>query len=150
MAREIVLDANVIIAQLDGADTLAVRAQELTERLSGEGAEPVLLDFLVAEALSVICRRARERKGTPPELAAVLGVVREWVSSGAIRWVARDAESLWTEILDVIERSQGRLNFNDALLVVLQQMGSIAMSLRLTQASTSSPSFAAALERPSI
>jgi predicted nucleic acid-binding protein len=66
MAREIVLDANVIIAQLDGADALAVRARELTTRLSGEGAEPVLLDFVVAEALSVICRRARERKGTPP------------------------------------------------------------------------------------
>lgn len=35
MAREIVLDANVIIAQLNGADALAVRAQEMTARLSG-------------------------------------------------------------------------------------------------------------------
>lgn len=121
MAREIVLDANVIIAQLDGADTLAVRARELTARLSAEGAEPVLLDFVVAEALSVICRRARERKGAPPDLGPVLIAVRDWASSGAIRWMARDTEPLWADALAVIERSQGRLNFNDALLVALQQ-----------------------------
>jgi predicted nucleic acid-binding protein len=125
MAREIVLDANVIIAQLDGADTLTARAQELTARLSGEGAEPVLLDFLVSEALSVICRRARERKGSPPDLRPILELVRDWASSGAIRWMARDAEPLWIDTLEVIERSHGRLNFNDALLVVLQQKGLI-------------------------
>jgi predicted nucleic acid-binding protein len=51
----------------------------------------------------------------------VLTAVRDWASSGAIRWMTRDTELLWADALEVIERSQGRLNFNDALLAVLQQ-----------------------------
>ena len=125
MAREIVLDANVIVAQLDSADALAARARELTARLRGTDAVPVFLDFIVEEALSVLSRRARERKTTPPDLTAATAVARAWAERGAIRWVAAEAERLWPHILGVMESSGGRLNFNDAMLVVLQREGLI-------------------------
>jgi predicted nucleic acid-binding protein len=58
MTREVVLDANVIVALLEAADVLATRARELMQRLRDEGAELVLVDVTVTEALSVLCRRA--------------------------------------------------------------------------------------------
>jgi predicted nucleic acid-binding protein len=125
MAREIVLDANVIVAQFDRADALAARARELTERLRGTDATPVFLDFIVAEALSVISRRARERKSAAPDLVAVTGIARAWAERGVIRWAAAEAEHLWPDVLDVMDASNGRLNFNDAMLVVLQRQGLI-------------------------
>ena len=43
MAREVVLDANVIVARLDEADALFQRADLLSQELRAEGAEPVCL-----------------------------------------------------------------------------------------------------------
>jgi predicted nucleic acid-binding protein len=123
MAREVTLDANVIVAQLDGADVLAQRAQAHGRRLRGEGADLVLLDVLVGEAVSVLCRRARERRSGEPDLLAALTIVRGWAHAGSIRWVAGQAERVVGPVLDVVQETGGRLNFNDGLLVVLQREG---------------------------
>ena len=125
MGREVVLDANVIVAWLDVADALGQRARELMERLRSENAEVVLVDVAVAEAVSVLCRRAAQRKAFPPDLASALEMVRRWGDQGSIRWLARDQERLLPEILATIAITAGRLNFNDALLIVLQREGSI-------------------------
>lgn len=125
MAREIVLDANVIVAQLDAADVLAARAQDLIARLQANGRQPALLDFVVQEALSVLCRRARERKTAPPSLKPVVDAIRTWADGGAIRWTGTKSERLWPMALDIVEATAGRLNFNDALLVALQRTGAI-------------------------
>jgi predicted nucleic acid-binding protein len=125
MAREVVLDANVIVAWLDDADVLAARARELMDRLKGEGAELVLIDVTVAEAVSVLCRRAKQRATSPPDLSSVIGTVRSWTERGVIRWLAREQERLMPDVLDVIEGTSGRLNFNDALLAVLQREGAV-------------------------
>ncbi len=121
MAREVVVDANVIVAQLDGTDAFSESARILSERLRNEGAELILLDVLVNEAVSVICRRSRERRHAPPNLESVLSIVRNWVDQGAIRWIASEAERLAGSILDVIRETNGKLNFNDAFLVALQR-----------------------------
>jgi predicted nucleic acid-binding protein len=125
MAREVVLDANVIVAQLDRVDVFSDRAQALGRRLQDDGAEIVLLDVLVGEAVSVICRRARERRNLQPNMDATLATVRNWAEAGAIRWVAGEGKRLIGSILGVIGETGARLNFNDALLVVLQREGII-------------------------
>jgi predicted nucleic acid-binding protein len=125
MTREVVLDANVIVAWLDEADVLAARARELMERVRNEGAELVLVDVTVTEALSVLCRRAAQRRTSPPDLAAAIETIRGWNARGAIRWVAREHERHFVRVLDVVESTAGRLNFNDALLVVLQSEGAL-------------------------
>jgi predicted nucleic acid-binding protein len=121
MAREVVLDANVIVAQLDGGDILFDKARALGTRLREEGAELVILDVALSEAVSVLCRRARERRAAPPDLSAALAVARGWAESGAVRWVASESERLIGPILDIVRDTGGRLNFNDALLAVLQR-----------------------------
>lgn len=122
---EVVLDANIIVGWLDDGDVLAQRAIALLQRLRVEGSRPVLLDICVGEAVSVICRRARERKSEPPDLTNVLSVIRVVAERGELRFVAKESEQLMPMILDVIETTRGVLNFNDALLVALQRVGLI-------------------------
>jgi predicted nucleic acid-binding protein len=125
MTREVVLDANVIVAWLDEADVLAARARELMKRLRDEGAELVLVDVAVTEALSVLCRRATQRRTSPPNLFAAIVTIRSWNERGSIRWLAREQQRVFERVLDVVETTAGRLNVNDALLVVLQGDGII-------------------------
>ena len=124
---EVVLDANVIVALLYADDSQHQRAVELTERLEGEGHTLVLLDFLVFEALSVLCRRAAQRKTTPPDLAAAVATMRNWFDSGEVRFLAHECEHLAGGVLDIVTDSAGLLNANDALLVALQREGAIDM-----------------------
>jgi len=65
---------------------LLERAHELGRRLRDDGAEIVLLDVPVGEAISVICRRARERRSLKPNVDVSLATVRNWAKAGFIRW----------------------------------------------------------------
>ncbi|MBE7483103.1 MAG: hypothetical protein HS104_24410 [Polyangiaceae bacterium] len=56
---EVVLDANVIVGWLDKADLHNARATELIDGLKRDGHVALLFDVFVAEAVSVICRRAQ-------------------------------------------------------------------------------------------
>src|SRR5581483_10854614 len=51
---DVVLDANVLVGALDENDSLHVRATALVNRFLDDGHATVLLDFLIAEAISVI------------------------------------------------------------------------------------------------
>lgn len=118
---EVVIDANVLVGYLDADDSLHDDARGLIARLEMDGHESVLLDVLVAEAVSVLCRRAKQRKASPPDLASVLSRVRRWHENGEIEPSLTEVPRLFGDILDVIEATSGTLNFNDALLVVLQR-----------------------------
>ena len=122
---EVVLDANVIVALLYAADSQHARAVALTDRLEAEGHDVVLVDFLVFEALSVLCRRAAQRKTAPPDLNAALAMMRNWFDNGEVRFLAREQERLAATVLDIVADSAGVLNANDALLVALQRGGAI-------------------------
>jgi predicted nucleic acid-binding protein len=122
---EVVLDANVIVALLYAADTHHQRAHALVDRLEREQHTVVLVDFLVFEALSVLCRRATERKTSPPDLQAAITLIRGWFEGSEVRFLAREAERLAGDVLSVIAESGGALNSNDALLVVLERDGAI-------------------------
>jgi len=118
---DIVLDANVLIGSIDEHDSLHVRAKALVNRLLDEGHGTVLIDFLVAEAISVICRRATERKTNPPDLARALARIREWRDADEIEYQSRHFERLLGVVLDIIEETGGKLGANDAFLVALQR-----------------------------
>jgi len=122
---EVVLDANVIVALLYEEDALHQRANELIDRLERDGHVVALMDFLVGEAISVLCRRARERKTSPPDLRKAIAAVRTWFREGHVRGMAQEAVRSVDDVLDVVEQTDGALNFNDALLVVLERKGLI-------------------------
>lgn len=51
----------------------------------------------------------------------MLDHIRRWHEEGEIEPGSSDVPRFFVDILDVIEESAGVLNFNDALLVVLQR-----------------------------
>lgn len=116
---EVVLDANVLVALLYDGDVHHARARALAASLEEAGHSLVLLDVLVFEAVSVLCRRARERKTRPPDLDTALDAVRGWLAGGHVRFIGEDARRIARDALDVIHETSGVLNFTDALLVVL-------------------------------
>ncbi len=122
---EIVLDANVLVALLDGHDVHAPRASALASRLEAAGHIAVVVDFLVSEAISVLSRRARERRVNPPDLGPALATVKAWHDERAIRFLSAEVQRLFPTVLAVIAETQGALNFNDSLLVALQREGTI-------------------------
>jgi predicted nucleic acid-binding protein len=122
---DVALDANVIVALLYDADVHRKRAVDLIDRLEREGHAVVLLDVLVFEATSVLCRRARERKTAPPDLVKALDAVAEWFDRGYVRSVAELLPSRADELLDVVRQTAGALNVNDAAVVVLARHGVI-------------------------
>jgi predicted nucleic acid-binding protein len=121
---ECVLDANVLVAWIDAADALHTRASGLMARLEQDGVEPVFLDVLVGEAISVLCRRFRERR-KGGDLGAMVAEFRRRFDPAVITWVAAETERLYEPILDLIASTQGRLNFNDAFVALLQKEGRI-------------------------
>jgi predicted nucleic acid-binding protein len=129
---EVALDANVVVGFLDASDTLHERATALLRRIETQGDDVILMDVCVGEAISVLCRRARERRGgtssaglakAPPDLGGALERVRQWTLDGDIVWVTAHTQRFATDVVDVVESTRGRLNWNDALLVVLQREG---------------------------
>jgi predicted nucleic acid-binding protein len=104
---EVALDANVIVALLYDGDTYHERAKKLRTELKAAGHAIAILDFLLHEAVSVLCRRARERKTNPPDLRAALGVVQTWIDSGGVRCAGRESERLAREALDAVRESRG-------------------------------------------
>jgi predicted nucleic acid-binding protein len=122
---DVVIDANVLVGFLDEHDSLFGRATALLDRLRSDSHVPLLLDVLLGEALSVLCRRALERKASPPDLSRAIAQVRLWLQSGEVAFVGPDQERLWPTMLDIVEETGGKVNVNDALLVALQREGSI-------------------------
>ena len=55
--------------------------------------------------------------------------------------IQREIENLYPSILDVIGQSGGKLNFNDAALVVLQQQGIIGDVATFDTTLASQPGF---------
>ena len=122
---DVALDANVLVAWFDEADVLHGKAKELLDRLRDAGDAPVFLDVCLGAAVSVACRRARERKTHPPDLDAFLDAVSKLHERGEITFVGSALQTRFDEVLGVVRATDGALNVNDALLVVLQRDGEI-------------------------
>lgn len=122
---KVIFDACVIIGYLDETDSVHSRAEALAERIHANGDTLQVIDLALQEAISVLCRRATQRKQHPPNLPRILRDVREWLDEGFVGFTQSKLEPLFSEVLDVIEQSGGLLNYNDAALVVLQQRGHI-------------------------
>lgn len=95
---EVVLDANVIVGWLDKADVHNARATELIDGLKRDGHVALLFDVFVAEAVSVICRRAQERRSKstdrrPPPRSCAGGTKLDRLLLSAATSAAASAQS---------------------------------------------------------
>jgi len=122
---DVVLDANVLVGLLDQNDSLHQHATELLAQMQGRGDQPVMLDVMVAETVSALCRRAYAAKIVAARPRTCSRPIHAWLEAGLVTFVHDAVAELFEEIVDATEASGGILNFNDAALVLLQREGTI-------------------------
>lgn len=114
----VVVDTNWLVALLDSHDKWHTRAREIAGALSTQQAQIVYLDCVLNETISVLARRAEEQKRVE-ELAALLENTRRQVPEACIVWASLETRRLYGEIVKWVQRTQGALNFHDALIMLL-------------------------------
>lgn len=122
---DVVLDANVLVGLLDEHDALHARAVTLLETMQQEGNRPIMLDIMLTEMVSALCRRGAQRKTKPPDLEHVRARIHAWIDAGLVTFVHSAVAERFERILDIAVASRGILNFNDSALVLLQRDGAI-------------------------
>ncbi len=140
---DVVLDANVLVGYFDQNDALHRQALAVVQKLKDTGDTAIMLDFLVAEAVSVICRRTQQRRTNPPDLGAIVADVKAIFDQGRIDFVTENIEGRFGKVLDVVQRSNGALNFHDATLLVLQEEEAIGPVATFDEALGRYPGFRA-------
>lgn len=123
MSRRVAVDTNVLVALVDRQDKWHRRALNLLSALETEGASLVYFDCVLNEAISVMARRAQERKRSD-EFPVLLDDLLRQVPEDVITWVSTDTWRLFRQIVDLVSRTRGSLNFHDALIVLAcQELG---------------------------
>jgi len=107
----IVVDTNIIVALLDKKDTHYKNAVRILEELGEE--RVYILNVNLAEVYSVIARRCRERRYNCKD---ALGKLRELEANINVIWIENLKET-HGEIVDRVIESEGKLNYNDAVLL---------------------------------
>jgi predicted nucleic acid-binding protein len=114
---EIVVDSSVLVGMLVPNDVWHTRTVDLWATIEANGHRAVILDCVVAEAISVAVRRLRE-KGFIAEVQTLLDSLDTHVPYDMITWISSDTRRLYPQVLGLIRSSSGELNFNDALIAL--------------------------------
>lgn len=116
MAHRVLVDASFLVAQLDERDVHHATAKAIHARFRDRDVAYVYLDCVVSEAVTVLARRARERKA---DARALVRGLRGAIPSTMLDWTGPELPRLWERALDTLEQHEGALSFNDCLLVLI-------------------------------
>jgi predicted nucleic acid-binding protein len=118
MMTTVVIDANVLVGLLDGRDKWHGAATAIREALDNKDVEIAYFDCVLNEAISVLARRTHEQK-RHEELSNLLDQLSAWIPATRVTWVSVEIPRLYEQILQLIRRSGGVLNFHDALIALV-------------------------------
>lgn len=116
MISRVLVDSSFLIAQLDERDVHHKAAKSIHELFSEQGVSYLYLDCMVNETITVLARRARERKVDP---APIIRRVRQEFSSERLTWTGPELPRLWAQALDILEEYRGQLSLHDCLIVLI-------------------------------
>jgi len=122
MSVRILVDTSFLVAQLDERDVHHQTAKALHELFRKREVAYIYLDCVVNEAVTVLARRALERKIDP---RPIIRRLRKEIHTEMLDWTGPELPRLWERTLDTLETYKGRLSFNDCLLVIVSQEGGI-------------------------
>jgi predicted nucleic acid-binding protein len=114
---EIAIDTSVLIGLLDAQDVWHSPAGRLQEAISSGSLEPVYFDCVLAEAISTLSRRLRE-KHRETEFPSLVDRLLADFSPEVITWLLPDVPRLYRPVMELIQSSAGELNFNDGLIAL--------------------------------
>ncbi len=117
MPPQIGLDTSFIIALLDEKDQWHSVAMELLDPLETMGTKQFVFDCVLAEVVSTLARRIRE-KHHEADFPGLMEEIEKRFPRTSLTWVYPDLAALYDEVMDLVKRSAGELNFNDALIAL--------------------------------
>ena len=122
MSVKVIVDTSFLVAQLDERDLHHQTAKAIHESFRKREVAYIYLDCVVNEAVTVLARRALERKVDP---RPVIQKLRKEIPTEILDWVGPELPRLWERAMDKLEEHKGRLSFHDCLLVLVSQEGDI-------------------------
>jgi predicted nucleic acid-binding protein len=111
------IDTSVLIGLWDAQDLWHTAAVSIQRSVIAARQELVYFDCVLAEAISTITRRLRE-KHREAELPSFLDRLSADFSPEVITWILPDLPRLYRETIELIRSSAGELNFNDGLIAL--------------------------------
>ncbi len=125
---EIVIDSSVLVGILSPRDMWHEKAVALWQAIQEHGHTSLYLDCVISESVSVAVRRLYEKKRTD-EIENLLDRLETEFTTDAITWVFPDVPRLYPQIIDLMTKSGGELNFHDALIAqACQERGIFAIA----------------------
>jgi len=112
---EVVIDTSVLVGLIDSKDAWHDDAWALRNALKAAQARLVYFDCVVNEAVSVLARRAKERKHVD-QYRDLLERLSSQVPQESITWISVAIKGLYRQIMDLVRETSGDLNFHDALI----------------------------------
>ena len=120
----VVIDTSVLVGVLYPRDHRHTQAQALVNDIVDAGYGLVYFDCVVAETISVIVRRAEEQH-YQGDIAVLFQLLKTRIPAENITWIFDGVSRLYDAVLDMMQTSNGTLNFNDALIALACQQRNI-------------------------
>jgi predicted nucleic acid-binding protein len=114
------VDTNALVALVNHRDTWHAKAKVIFSKLDALNFTPIFLDCVMNESVSILGRRAEEQ-GRSDEFSTALSNLTGRVPKHEITWASKEIEPLYDDILYLVETSNGKLNFHDALIALYCQ-----------------------------
>ena len=110
------LDTNFLVGLFDESDVWHHMARDIYLLLQEHQVVVVYLDCVMNELFTVLARRCRQR-GRTELFPLLIEQISQIIPDTAITWVYPHLPRWYNRCLDVMEETQGQLNFHDALIV---------------------------------
>ena len=114
---QVALDTSLMVGLLDPRDIWHRKSLALKNLLISNDAEMVVFDCVLAETISVVARRFHEKR-REQDLTALLDNIIESYPPQNISWILPKLPQQYFAVLDLVQTSNGELNFNDALIAL--------------------------------
>lgn len=118
MNSKIVVDTNILVALLDVKDVHHSKALKLIKKLEDEERDLLLIDCILKEVYTVLARRCLERGYKFSEAASK---VKKDLEGFEIIKAYLFVNKIHDDILELMVKTDGRLNYHDALISIVMK-----------------------------
>lgn len=115
--EKVALDTSLLVGLVDSRDVWHPAALVLRDALKRAQGQIVCFDCVVGESISVLARRAEERKRSS-EFSLLLTQMVSETPEELIVWISSETRRLYQEIIGLVRASAGALNFHDGLIAL--------------------------------
>lgn len=128
MIDKLVIDTTVLVGFVDERDKFHAVATSLASRIQNQQIGELYFDCVLVEAIGVLCRRSEEQRRSE-QLHTLLNLLEQKISIEHITIISDKIVGIYPDVMQLVRQTQGRLNFNDALIAVAcRQLGTTAIA----------------------